>query len=98
MTTDEDKNYLLNILNKCFQISCKLSSIMKYLFIFIFQLSHILWVSSVSLHYNKNNHFYDELLISISPDVPDPGVIQIIVNKQTKNNIFFLKEMILKNL
>ena len=27
-------------------------------------------VSSLSLHYDKGNHRYDELLISISPDVP----------------------------
>jgi len=30
-------------------------------------------IKSVSLDYDVNNNYYDGLLISISPDVPDPG-------------------------
>ena len=45
---------------------------MKY-WILLLSFIQVQRIKSVSLDYDVNNNYYDGLLISISPDVPDPG-------------------------
>ena len=64
--------------------------------------------SAYNLHYDSTNHYYDDLLISISPDVPGNHILAIVGigtniilflisetdSSKTINNIkFWLKEV-----